>query len=534
MRRRSVHLTRQDASRGFGKWPEIRWPWGELFAPRPFRGFFARFLPVVSAALLLSSWFPVWAGPAQQYLDRAENALKKGQVIAARNFLVQARRVEPEASTATAFEKRLDEYVEKKVAEHLRAAEFYFEAKNVLDAEKEFEKILHLLPDHQKAKERLEEILVIKRTVAKFQEQGVKVSAATGRQFDVELYSAVSYLARAQAAFDKGDLDTARDLVLKVLARESDSKEAADLLQEITDLQAVRSNFATAQSSLEEGEFARAVLMLDRLLGRDPDRRDLLLMRAKAFLQLDRPAPARKDIDRAMALGAATSETFPLLVKALIQQKEYAKALAVAGHPHAGEETQSWGFFLKNWARGFPWSTFGFLFFGVAFFISAIWSLLKFDAFLARIRLKTFLKAVKTLFCAAMLSQQQSIDTWQELAEKTGHPWFHYVSSLLAIAGGLHEEAQEHLRVCLDHPGLGPRAFILLGVTRVQSGQILAEHDFEEGVAAALRGLAPVWRPRFLRELELSAFASIPASSSLAPVIGELVDFWDNAATNRS
>jgi cellulose synthase operon protein C len=89
-------------------------------------------------------------------------------------------------------------------------------------------------------------------------------------------------------------------------------------------------DLTTAERYWRQGDLADAMLTLKSILQSTPDDGDARLLLAHAYLDLRQGAAAEQELNRASRAGAPAASVAPLLVRALLQQRDFARALDAA------------------------------------------------------------------------------------------------------------------------------------------------------------------------------------------------------------
>ncbi len=455
--------------------------------------------------VLVSISIPLLAAPQaiRQWLEKAEFYFRSGNLKAAGTHLEQARAVAPDDPDVVRLSRLIAEAKAQRVAAALRSAQFYQSAGNLPDAEKQYREVLAVDPTNADARKALEELQKVKDTIEKYQETGVSIAPSTGRAYDVVTYSLASLLLRAQAAFGRGDLDTADTLLDDLLKREPAHGRALALKARIGKLRQINSLLSSLDTQFGKGDYFAAVTALDKLLQEFPGRPDLLLKRGKALLKINRPLEALRDLERLTATSTLPPDLLPALSDAYDAADMPLKAAAVAGASFAGSPVKPLHRRLILVWKAYPFSG-SLLVLGLLLLPAAVfWTWVQFDRLSER-HPPGRLIALARLFLHAVIFGIPDADAeaWKSLALHAGHPWLSYIAGLLLLRQGDAVAAQEPLQKALESPALAPRAYFFLGVLRTRLGQAVAAHDLEQCLLAAFRGVESAFIPAFLSRLE--------------------------------
>ncbi|MBP7632543.1 tetratricopeptide repeat protein [Candidatus Ozemobacteraceae bacterium] len=455
--------------------------------------------------VLLASSLPLFAAPQpiRQWLEKAEFYFRGGNLKAAGTHLEQARSVAPDDPDVVRLSRLIAEAKAQRVDAALRSARFYQSAGNLPDAEKQYREVLAIDPSNTDARQGLEGLQKVKDTVEKYQETGVSVAPSTGRAYDVVTYSLASLLLRAQAAFGRGDLDTADMLLTDLLKREPTHGRALELKARIGRLREINALLASLDSEFGKGDYFAAVTALDKLLKEFPGRPDLLLKRGKALLKANRPLEALRDLEQLVATSPLPPDLLPALADAYDSAEMPLKAAAVAGASSAGVRVKPLHRRLILAWKAYPVSG-SLLILSLLLLPAALfWAWLQFDRLSERHPPGRLFSLTHLFLRAALFGIPDThVEAWTTLAKHAGHPWLAYVAGLLLLRQGDTAAAQEPLQKALESSALAPRAYFFLGILRARLGQSVAAHDLEQSLLAAFRGIEVSFLPRFLSRLE--------------------------------
>ncbi|HNW36437.1 MAG TPA: tetratricopeptide repeat protein, partial [Candidatus Ozemobacteraceae bacterium] len=422
---------------------------------------------------------------------------------AAQTQIDQARAVAPDDPEVLELLRLLDAVREKRVETALRAAQFYYTANNIVEAEKSYRDVLSVDPGNKAAQQALREIQQRKDTVEKYKESGISIAPSTGRSFDVEAYSAAAAWLRARAAFDRGDLDTSMKFVADILEKDPANDQALVLREKIRQIRHIGSLLASVDTEFGTGNYFSAVTALDGLLKEYPGRPDLLLKRGKALLRTNRPEDAILDFEPLLATETLRSQILPLLSDAYAAAGKFHQAAAIAAGPVDGSPVKPFHQRLLLISKAFPVSA-AFLLLGCfAVLAAASWAWVQIDRLFERHAPGRFTALARLLLQAytSDLDDRQT-DSWKALSRQLHHPWLQYVTGLLLLRQGNLESAQEPLQKALESPALAPRAYYFLGNLRKKLGQPIAAHDLEQCLLAAFRRMDAPYLPSFLTGIE--------------------------------
>ncbi len=471
---------------------------------RPRHGYRTLYIIRYAILVLFSASAPLFAAPQaiRQWLEKAEFYFRGGNLKAAGTHLEQARAVAPDDPDVVRLSRLIAEAKARRIDAALGSARFYQSAGNLLDAEKQYREVLAVDPSNAAARKALEELQKVKDSVEKYQEAGVSVAPSTGRTYDVVTYSLASLLLRAQAAFGRGDLDTADTLLNDLLKREPAHGRALELKARIGKLRQINALLASLDGEFEKGDSFAAVTTLDKLLSEFPGRPDLLLKRGKALLKANRPLEALRDLERLTATSTLPPDLLLTMADAYDAAEMPLKAAAVAASPAGNPVKPLHRRLILIW-KAYPFSGTLLLLGLLAFPAALFWTWLQFDRLSER-------HPPGQLFTLARLSlhailfgiPDTHIEGWKSLAMHAGNPWLSYIAGLLLLRQGDAAAAQEPLQKALESSALAPRAYFFLGILRTRLGQSVAAHDLEQSLLSTLRGVDAVFLPGFLSQLE--------------------------------
>ncbi|HEY9071612.1 MAG TPA: tetratricopeptide repeat protein [Candidatus Ozemobacteraceae bacterium] len=466
-----------------------------------------RLTPALTVCVLLLS-FPLFAAaPApqavRQWLEKARFFYEGGNLNAARAQLEQARAVAPDHPEVLELLKRLEAARTKRVEEALRAARFYQEANNLPEADKAYSAILAIDPANTTARKALDALQKVRDAVEKYRETGIQVAPSSGRAFDVEAYSAVSSLLRAQAAFNRGDLETADKLVGAIVERDPSHSQALELQSRIRQLRHINGLFTSLDQEFGVGDYFAAVTALDGLLKEFPDRHDLQVKRGIALQKLGRHAEAIRDLEPLLATTTWLAQILPALSSAYEAAGNPLRASALAAGTDVSGPVCPWHHRMVLVWKAYPVSGSLLLFGGLCCIAALGWLLFQIDRLIERFSPQSTLRLFHCfLFAFFRGLDDRHSDDWKSLAFRFRLPWISYVYGLLLFRQGDLPAAQEPLQKALESPSLAPRALYFLGILRKQLGQSIANHDLEQSLLAALRGSNAPLIPPFLSEIE--------------------------------
>jgi|GEM_PF-1526997 len=456
-------------------------------------------------AFLTTQISPCDASPqaVKQWLEKARYFYRGGNIKAAQTQLDQARSLAPDDPEVLELLRLIGTAREKRVETALRAAQFYYTANNIPEAEKSYREVLSVDPANTSAQQALTDIQKRKDTVEKYRESGVSIAPSTGRSFDVEAYSIAAAWLRARAAFSRGDLDTSTKFIDEILEKDRTNAQALELREKIHQIRRINSLLSSVDTEFDTGNYFSAVTALDGLLKEYPGRPDLLLKRSKALLRANRPEDAISDLEALLATDTPGSELLPLLSDAYAAAGKNQQAAGIAAGLPNGSPVKPFHQRMLMISKAFPVSA-AFLLLGcITTLAAAGWMLVQIDHLLER-HAPGRLAALARLLLEAYTTglDDRRTDSWKALSWQLHHPWLHYVTGLLLLRQGDLETAQEPLQKALESPALVPRAYYFLGNLRKKLGQPIAAHDLEQSLLATFRGTDTPYLPSFLADIE--------------------------------
>ena len=453
---------------------------------------------------------------AAEYLRKANSQLKSGNLKAAENYYRKAKELAPDDSEIADFDSLLKESILKKVDELQKKAFFLMQEKNLPEAAKIYSEILMYQPENQEAVSQLESIGKVNKEISEYRKQGIVIDSSTGRKYDLNAYSSISYFLRAKAFFSKGDNRKAIEMLDAILEREPDHREALELKEEVEQVIELDSLIERANASFNSGEMENVIRIVNELIARDSGRYQYLLMRARAYIVVKRYSDARHDLWSYWEYTKDKETVFPLLADVYSLEGKYLIANGFAYDMAKQEYIKPNGFILKNYFYGHLWSCLALILCLVVLLPAAIVYMWNNGE---NLFLKFSLGSLRKVFaCSVMVVLGKAtacVEDLMSIARDLNFPWLNYFVGLVLLTNGNLESAQKFFKFACSDVSIKARACYFHGLIGRLLGQSFYDLDFEETVLCSFDRLEyESWRPWFMRSLERDLFSLYSANDS--------------------
>lgn len=466
------------------------------------------FFLVLLQGVFFISTLSALSSQAQEYLRKARVAFKSGSLKNARDYFLRAKKIEPDNSDLDKFGRELEVSIEAHLKELRQRADFYFNAKNIPEAQKLIRQLLVLAPKDPYGKSRQAEIRQINKQIEEFKNDGINVSVTTGRYHDLDLYSAISLLNRARGFLANGDRESALKLVLQVLDREPGYKLALELKSEIIFINKIEAFVQNAESAFQEGKMRECVDSLDKLIKDSPARVEFLLLRAKAHLRLENYSEAERDLWNYYGHNPQEKdELFALFSELYYGLEQYELALGFAVDQTRGISFKSASYQYKCFIKLYPFDFWLMCFFVVLIPFAIYYTQKKFDLLVSRFPPGGFRLGMQLLWGLIFSTPDKYLPQLIEVARGLNTAWLNYLAGICLFKAGQYDGAQRFLAFSFTNDFLAGRAYYFYGLTRHMLDQDLSNHDFEESILASLGKTGKGWHPKFVKTIEREILA---------------------------
>lgn len=470
-------------------------------------------------AALQAAFFLLPAGAispqAGEYLRKAQVFFADENYVTARDYLQRAAKIDPDDPEVQSLASRLQQKVAERIKEIRQRGDFFFESKNLPEAEKLFSEVLTLDENDEHARLRLKEIAGTYQQIEEFKNQGIEVQTSTGRSHDLEMYSAISLMNRARGFFAQGDRVNALKMLEKLLAREPDYKPANELKEKILQINRLEAFVEKAETAFLEGRMRETVDSLNSLIYEMPHRHEFLLMRAKAHLKLKNFEKARVDLLKYYQVNPDVAIIFPLLSEASYGLKNYLSAYAYSFDPMTGTPRKSLGYRLRCHVYAFPlhYGAIAAIFALIPFAIYFTWRAAE-SIFVDKFSIGSLSMAISCIFTIIFKSPEQCLGDLIVVARDLNIAWVNYLTGITLLKVGQIEGAQRFLAFSFTNKAIRPRAYYFFGLTRKLLKHNLYEFDFEEAVLSGLAKYRSGWHPKFVKQIERELLISYSKDKS--------------------
>ncbi len=464
---------------------------------------------------------------AKEYLRKARVFFERGNLKEALDFCRRAEKIEPESEEIKSAGAEIDSAIEREVKELRRQVEFYFNARNIPEAEKAVQKLLVLSPDDEFGKAQVAEIKRVNDQIEEFRDKGIVVDHSTGRAHDVDLYNSLSLLNRARGFLENGDREKALELVEKVLKREPSYRPALELKEKILHVNRIQQFIDSAEAAFQEGRMRECVDHLDKLITESAGRLEYVLLRARAHLRLRNFSEASRDLwyylrqkpdERALI--------YPYLSDLYYESKRYDLALAFAIDPTTGEQYKNLSFQYRSF---FKLYSIQFVILGsliLLLIICSYFSYRQFDKLVNRFPPGKFSLGTQ-LFRQMLTSGPETyLPILVEVARGLNIAWLNYYAGICLFRAGQFDGAQRFLAYSFNNRHLAGRAYYFFGLTKKLLNQETSGNDFDEAIVFLLGRPTAGWYPEFVKRIErelLSSYSIIRDDESYEGMAWQLV-----------
>ncbi|MDD2999254.1 MAG: hypothetical protein PHV05_09360 [Candidatus Riflebacteria bacterium] len=439
---------------------------------------------------------------AREYLRKARVYFAAGNLNMARDYMQRAAAISPSDNEIKSFKEELQRSIEERVLTLRKQADFFLNSKNIPEATRILGEVLAISSDDGYAKDRLKEIAQINKQIEQYKNQGVVIQNSTGHAHNPDMYSAVSYMSRANGFMAQGDRLNAMLMVENVLKREPTYKPALELKERILNINKLQEVVEKAKTAFLEGRMRETVQGLDVLISQNPEIYEYYLLRAKASLSLQNFSDAEKDLRQYFRHKPDHDVIFPLLSDAFYGQKNYRLAGAFARNPQTGIYYKSFYYRLKCHALAFPIHSVALaIIIGlIPFALYYTWTLS--EDLLQRLSTGSLWLALRCVITISLHSPIECLGNLVVVARELNVPWINYLTGITLFKIGQIEGAQRFLTYSFSNAALRMRAYYFFGLTRKLLKHRMCEIDFEESVLSGLGKSSRGWHPNFIKQIE--------------------------------
>ncbi|HNW58253.1 MAG TPA: tetratricopeptide repeat protein [bacterium] len=281
------------------------------------------------ARLALQTIAPNVAQYGERWYQNGRQLFERGDLKRAREVLISVRQVLPDHAGVREYLGRIDEQIGQKVQEYYFAGLGYYTQKKYFEAEEQFRKALSLNPEFREATEYVDRILAERKQNQKAVDHlllearrreeasdwlkalqlyrqilGIEPDFAYARKREAEMESKVTaYInqqyAKAEAAFNSGDNDTARKLLRAILDIRPGHTGALRYLEQLQPVTANKGQYFLdlSRRHFAQGRWEATLTALDSLSHYMPDAAEIGELRRKCYANLP--------IDRLIQIGRA-------------------------------------------------------------------------------------------------------------------------------------------------------------------------------------------------------------------------------------
>lgn len=468
-----------------------------------------------------------YSSQAREYLRRAEVFLKNENLVQARNFLQRAEKIDAKDAKVIEFAKKLQKVLAERTERLRHEVDFFLSAKNMPEAEKLLREMLALAPENEFAIEKMRYVSSTHRQIEEYKMHGVKVDVSTGRAYDLDHYSAISYLDRAWGFFDRGDRVKAMEMLDKIFEREPDYKPALELKARIERINEIEDFVEKAETAFLEGRMLETVQALNVLIADSPERIEYLLMRGKANLKLKAYDDALADFWKYYRVNPDNATLFPLFTDCYYGRRDYLLALAFSRDPQSGEAYQTLGYRFECHFRAYFFAYMLLVFFLILIPVALYYAWKAGEELLMRFSLGSAWTFSKCLVVIIIKSPLDCLGDLIGVARDLNVPWLNYLVGICLFHIGQIEGAQRFLSYSLTSDSLRARAYYFVGLARKNLAYQAYENDFEEAVLSALGRQSAGWHPGFMKQVErnlLMSYSKVKDNQTFEGMAYALID----------
>jgi tetratricopeptide (TPR) repeat protein len=458
------------------------------------------------------------APQAREYLRQAKVFLAKGKLKRSKDLFRRAQKIDPENDEIKSFAIQLEKALDNEIQKLKQKADFYFSSKNLPEAAKTLKQLLILSPDDEYGKTRLNEIEGINEKIKVYQNKGIVVDVSTGRAHDLDTYSAISYLIRAQAFLENGEREKAFEMVEKVLEREPANKKALELKEKILYINKVEEFVESAQKAFAEGKMQESVQTLDNLIKESPSRTEYLLLRAKALIKLKKYDRAKEDLWRYYRFHPQTDKIFLPFSEIYYATQKYDLAMGMIRKAPENKKSGTTSFILKciilHYRNHFIFIAL--LLCLIPFTLYFLWQ--RYDELRDRLPPGGIRRGASLLFAMLFSRPEFYLPQLVDYARQLNNSWLNYFAGICLFRAKQFEGAQRFLAYSLNNDFIAGRAYYFFGLTRKFLKHNMFNHDFEESLLSSLGQSGKGWHPGFVKNIEkelLQTYGKIKDESTL-------------------
>ncbi len=449
---------------------------------------------------------------AVPYYERAVAEHKAGRLINALKYMKKAQSVAPQDADLGKFQGELNKARDKEVEKLLREAEAHKSGKDVKRAIEALRKLLILNPEHDKARESLNKLVDVTREVQHYQNAGINVPAGSGKELDPARYSAVSSMQKARDTMRQGNLLNALQQVKALRLKDPGYTEARELEEQLTQLIEARKMLADARSHLDRGAGEAALALIERQLKTMPDNLELLLMKARAQVNVGLLHEALDTMAYAHKRGASAAVLLPVLASVFDARRDVDAALAIRT-ADAYPNPLSWRESARIWVNAHSYATATLVLLLLCLCGAAYWSWQRIDELLSVMPASHCAAFVRILVTGTWSGLAGQLTAMRKLTATSRFPWLDYAIGLVFLSTDDHAKAIPAFQRALDSDSLAPKAYFFLGAIRAKTESAsFGAANFEQSICMLLRGFSEPFAPRALRRLEADVL------QKLAPV----------------
>lgn len=463
---------------------------------------------------------------AYEMLRRARTHFERGNLIAAKDMLNRAKSLDPDSEQIFQFEADLSKKIKTEIEKLNLRGQHNLNAKNVPEATRLFRMVLALDPSNDFALSKMEQVGEIVEKIQNFKDSGVFIDTSTGRSFDVDLYSAVSYLNRARSFYANGDSESALELIENILAREPSYTPALELKNEIIEIQRVRDFVEQAKTTFQRGKMIESLAALDRLIDEMPNRHEFILMRAKANLHLKRYSDAISDIWRYYKFNPDIETLYPMLAEAYSGTKKHQLALGFAYHPDTKALLLQYRQMLQLYYRTyfFSMNLLSLLLLASPLIFYLTWRAT--DNLFNKLTPESLKLLLKCTFSMMIRPPEDSLGDLIIVARNLNFPPLNYLTGMLLFKIGQFDGALRFLSFASTQGSLNARSRYFSTLTRTYTNHRINDKDFEEPLLIGLANPKRGWHPKFIRKIErdiLEKYARKPKDETFEALASSLI-----------
>ena len=479
----------------------------------------------------------LFLGPNQIFAisPQADNALRKaraylddGNIRLASQFYRKAKNLDSEASEVILFGKTLENKMEEYIQELSKKAFVLMQQKDFSQAEVLYREILLYDPNHSESLDCLKQIKETKTKIKEYNKQGIAVDSSTGKQFDLDQYSAISEYNRAYVLFNKGERKKALVILNEILEKDPFFSSALKLKEEIVRILELEELIEKAESSFHSESLDSVVEAVTELLSKAPDKYEFYLLRARAYIKKKDYVKAEKDLFSYYKFTNNKEISFSLLSDCYALNGKNLMALAFAYDNKLKEYTKPFMFIVKNYFYSYFWENILLLVALIVMLpITIVYTWQIAENLFSRLSVKDLFKTLKCFFLIATDQINGNLKDLMEISRHLNYPWTNYFFGLVFLDNNDLVKAQRFFKFATSSKRFKGRAYYFHGVTCKLLKQKAYESDFEEATLALLDNVPlNIWRPKIMKKLEerLMNRFSVPDNDSLESMSYKLLN----------